>query len=508
MHADLGVHGAAGSVRAIGAHPQLRCVRRHPQGARGGGVSQRISHPLLAGGTPFTLLVRVSIVSGVSSALLTNDSTCVILTQVRSVRGVLTGAMKPLRALCTSLQVIGASCHKRRLHPAPYLLALATCSNIGSACSPIGNPQNMIIALVSGVTFMQFLACIGVASVVGVAVNTAFIAWMYRSWIWGGRAYEWTAEQGTAVGGSEPVGGGGVSVPSGGGGGELLSDPSGVARHTDAVDVLVPGAVGGSAPTGEGSGGEFDTWGPVAATPSASGNTTTSTHAATPAAAVDSTRASAPSAASVQADDQLPAWRRKGMLAVLAATPVALLVADRWIGLGWMTLLAGSVLIVLDGRPPDTQLARVDGMLLLFFSGLFIVVAGFNATGVPESAWASIASAVSMDTATGLFLYTVIILVGSNTVSNVPLVLLLAPKLLQATGQTALVYWTELAWISTVAGNLTLLGSVANLIVAERCKGFYPLRFMEYLWVGAPTTVALCIAGVPVVRAIAMMLPA
>lgn len=114
-----------------------------------------------------------------------------------------------------------------------------------------------------------------------------------------------------------------------------------------------------------------------------------------------------------------------------------------------------------------------------------------------------------MHTASGLTLYAVIILVGSNTVSNVPLTLLLAPKLLEATGQLALIYWTELAYLSTIAGNLTLLGSVANLIVAERCKAFYTLTFTEYLWVGLPSTLLLCLLGVPVVRACAIaMMPA
>jgi hypothetical protein len=438
--------------------------------------------------------------------------------------------------------VVGAACCKRRLHPAPYLLALATCSNIGSACSPIGNPQNMIVALLSGVTFLQFLACIGAASVVGTAVNTAFIAWTYRPWVLGGQHYDWTPQQAAAVAGADGAADGARSHPGGGGAasgrsaaatavtprGGLLADDTGVAHDVGGAEEVAVAGQGGDGSTRVGEcangivagstvakampggirAGEFDAW--VDGEPPAGAGAAVTAAMEPPQPRHAQSESGAPPIPSAHEGEggELPQWRRRAMLGVLALTPVALLVADRWIGLGWMTLLAAAVLILLDGRPPDQQLVRVDGMLLLFFSGLFIVVAGFNATGVPEAAWASISPAVSMHTAAGLALYTAIILVGSNTVSNVPLVLLLAPKLLQATGNTALVYWTELAWISTVAGNLTLLGSVANLIVAERCKGFYPVRFVEYLRVGAPTTVALCLAGVPVVRAVAMALPA
>jgi Na+/H+ antiporter NhaD/arsenite permease-like protein len=192
--------------------------------------------------------------------------------------------------------------------------------------------------------------------------------------------------------------------------------------------------------------------------------------------------------------------RRKIILFIIAVLPLALLFADQWIGLGWVSLLAGAVLCVIDGRPPDEILARVDGNLLLFFSGLFIVVRGFNLTGVPESIWGAWAGAVSMHTGGGLLVFTLVVLVGSNTVSNVPLVLLLSPKIVEM-GADATLAWAELSWISTVAGNLTLLGSVANLIVAERAKDFYPLTFMEYLRAGFPSTILMCAFAVPLVRA-------
>ena len=132
--------------------------------------------------------------------------------------------------------------------------------------------------------------------------------------------------------------------------------------------------------------------------------------------------------------------------------PLALIFADKWIGLGWITLLYGCVLCLVDGSPPEPLLARIDGTLLLFFSGLFIVVAGFNATGVPQMAWDVVAPVINMETGLGVTVFTVVVLIGSNLVSNVPLVLLVSPKIVAMTGLNAVLGWALLAWVSTIAG--------------------------------------------------------
>ncbi len=181
--------------------------------------------------------------------------------------------------------------------------------------------------------------------------------------------------------------------------------------------------------------------------------------------------------------------------------------ADRWIGLTWISLLGAAVLCVLDGGRPEPLLRKVDGTLLLFFSGLFVTVAGFNATGVPTMAWDALSGSISMRSGSGVFLFTLLVVVGSNTVSNVPLTLILAPSLSLLPSDAPLA-WLLLAWISTVAGNLTLLGSVANLIVAERAKDVSPVTFVEYLKVGTPSTLLLLAVGTPVVWACAAAITA
>ncbi|CAL9086723.1 unnamed protein product [Musa textilis] len=98
------------------------------------------------------LLLRICLVSAIASALFTNDTCCVVLTEF-----------------------ILNIARKNNLPPKPFLLALASSSNIGSAATPIGNPQNLVIALQSGMSFVEFLSGIVVAMLVGILVNAAIL---------------------------------------------------------------------------------------------------------------------------------------------------------------------------------------------------------------------------------------------------------------------------------------------------------------------------------------------
>lgn len=359
-------------------------------------------------------------------------------------------------------------------HRASYGCRLLIPQTCGLNAAPIGNPQNMIIALSSGLSFPQFLGYIALASVVGTVINTSYIAWLYRGVLFRGEVYRWTPKQ-LSVLKSPPAEATPTSVRE--------SDTThSLASATDATVDVRPVV---DFPTSSDTGSVVNS-ASGAPIPPPSANVTTAVAAAAPLVAATPIT--------------YPGLRRKGTFVVLGVLPFALLFADRWIGLGWVTLCAAVLLALINSTPPDQIIAKVDGVLLLFFASLFIVVSGFNATGVPERAWDAVSDAVSMSTASGLLLYTVIILIGSNTVSNVPLVLLLAPKLHTMDPATAVAAWALLAFISTVAGNLTLLGSVANLIVAERAKEWYPITFREYLVVGCPSTLLLCLIGVPLVR--------
>jgi Na+/H+ antiporter NhaD/arsenite permease-like protein len=186
-----------------------------------------------------------------------------------------------------------------------------------------------------------------------------------------------------------------------------------------------------------------------------------------------------------------PISRRSGVtLAVIAATAVAYtLGAD----LAWAAT-AGFVVLMLVRRTDTRELwVRIDWSILLFFSGLFVVVEGFVRSGAP--AW--IFTHVPLETAAGgvwdWLRLSAIFLVGSNVVSNVPFVLVVREQM--ATLADPRLAWELLTVASTFAGNLTLLGSVANIIVAESARDVGGIGFVEYLRVGLPLALGTTLAG-------------
>ena len=81
----------------------------------------------------------------------------------------------------------------------------------------------------------------------------------------------------------------------------------------------------------------------------------------------------------------------------------------------------------------------------------------------------------------------------SNLVSNVPAVMLL--KSLAPGFQNPNHAWLVLAMASTLAGNLTITGSIANIIVVERSRPAVHIGFWDYFRVGLPITAATLLFG-------------
>lgn len=169
------------------------------------------------------------------------------------------------------------------------------------------------------------------------------------------------------------------------------------------------------------------------------------------------------------------------------------------------TALAGVLaLILVERRDPRAEFSKIDWPLLVFFASLFIVIAGFAKTGIVEDLWRRHASSMALTEPDGLARFTVFVTVASNIVSNVPLVLLTGPHLSASGGAFS---WVILAFVSTVAGNLTLVGSVANIIVAEAARDRYFLGFREYLRFGVVSTTLVLAAGVPIAVLVFRWLP-
>src|SRR4030042_2150986 len=83
--------------------------------------------------TPRRLLILVIVATAVSSAFLVNDAVVLLFTPI-------------------VIQV----CRARQVNPVPYLIAEAMASNIGSTATIVGNPQNMLIGITSGISFLRF----------------------------------------------------------------------------------------------------------------------------------------------------------------------------------------------------------------------------------------------------------------------------------------------------------------------------------------------------------------
>jgi Na+/H+ antiporter NhaD/arsenite permease-like protein len=161
------------------------------------------------------------------------------------------------------------------------------------------------------------------------------------------------------------------------------------------------------------------------------------------------------------------------------------------VSLPW-TAAAGFAALMLVHRRDTTDLWRhVDWPLLLFFSGLFVVVAALERSGAPAALLAK-APLDALVTPDGLWL-SAAFLIGSNVVSNVPFILVVADAV--AALPRPEVAWELLAMASTFAGNLTLPGSVANVIVAEAARRDGGIGFWAHLRVGAPLAVATTAVG-------------
>src|SRR5579885_2123608 len=106
--------------------------------------------------TRFQLLALLIFGSGILAAFFVNDTICLVFTPV-------------VLALCDELA----------LPPAPYLIALALAANIGSTASVTGNPQNALVGVSAGFSFLDFLGHLGPVALAGLAVELGVLALLY-----------------------------------------------------------------------------------------------------------------------------------------------------------------------------------------------------------------------------------------------------------------------------------------------------------------------------------------
>jgi Na+/H+ antiporter NhaD/arsenite permease-like protein len=182
-------------------------------------------------------------------------------------------------------------------------------------------------------------------------------------------------------------------------------------------------------------------------------------------------------------------WLQRKSVAV-ALIAVALF----FTGLPLELIALGAAAVMLLGRvKPEKVTGQIDWGLLVMFTGLFVVVHAFRVHVVSHwdvEGW-------NWLLAHPVDLLSLVSAALSNVVSNVPAVLLLEPVLKVVPADSQQTAWLALAMSSTLAGNLTVLGSVANLIVVEvaRREGV-EVSFWDYAKVGVPVTALTLALGV------------
>lgn len=352
------------------------------------GLYDRIGSWLVTATSPRSLMVGTVVIGGLLSAVLTNDVTCFALT--------------PLLASA----LLGSRPDGSRLDPVPFLVALACASNIGSALTPIGNPQNILIASRLRTEFLPFV----IACAPAVAASLVALAWLATRQI----------RQLSAIGTTS-----------------RNSGPSPAAATLAPAELTTP---------------------------------------------------------EVSAVDQAMVRRhpldRGGALKAVLLTVVTVVLFMTTVPMHLTALAAGGIVLTSRSMHTREALALVDWHLLALFVALFTVTHGLELSGWTEYAARALA-ATGADLAQPALLAAVVTVLG-NLVGNVPAVMLLLPFL--PTDNT--VAYT-LALASTFAGNLVLVGSVANLIVASQAArlGIH-LGLREHLRLGLPITlISLVIAG-------------
>ncbi|KAL2334743.1 hypothetical protein Fmac_015956 [Flemingia macrophylla] len=430
---------------------------------------------------PKDLLCRICLISAISSAFFTNDTSCVVLTEF---------VLKIAR--------------QHNLPPYPFLLALASSANIGSSATPIGNPQNLVIAIQGKISFGSFLTGILPAMVVGVVVNVVILLAMY----W--RVLTVHKDEEDPV--SEVV------VEE-----EVIShqfspatmsyftsfdsqECNGSLEHTN--NLQNPSQVhvmrNQIAPS------TIEVQMALSSTKDSTKNSNEETNPSKDLAIeVDKLIEAHVMRTSEGKDNVSRKWKRVlWKSCVYAITLIMLIAMLLGVNMAWAAIAAAITLVVLDFKDAAPSIEKVSYSLLIFFCGMFITVDGFKKTGIPSALWDLMEPYSRIDHASGIAILAIVILVLSNLASNVPTVLLLGARVAASAAaiskEDEKKAWLILAWVSTIAGNFSLLGSAANLVVCEQARRApnlgYTLTFWTHLKFGLPSTLIVTAIGLTLIK--------
>jgi Na+/H+ antiporter NhaD/arsenite permease-like protein len=190
---------------------------------------------------------------------------------------------------------------------------------------------------------------------------------------------------------------------------------------------------------------------------------------------------------------QPPPLNRRLLILTLAVLTLVFVGFVAGLNLSWTALAGGALVMVLAKRDTHQVLKLVDWNLLVFFAALFIVVEGLSNTGLPDQTYRHVQPLFGSSTASQAWNFAWFSELGSNVFSNVPFVLV-AGKWVNNFAHPELM-WKVMALTTTFASNLTIVGSVANIIVVESARGHVELGFWDYARYGIPVTILTTVAG-------------
>jgi Na+/H+ antiporter NhaD/arsenite permease-like protein len=189
---------------------------------------------------------------------------------------------------------------------------------------------------------------------------------------------------------------------------------------------------------------------------------------------------------------EMTARRVNRVLVARALLAVAVLIALFFAGVppAKAAIVVGGCLLLTRRLKSSRIYAEIDWSLLLMFAGLFIIVAGAQHALLTPDRLAAMAS-LRLDRIPILSLTTALL---SNILSNVPAVLMMQPLVESLPHQETI--WLTIAMASTLAGNFTIVGSIANLIVVRSAatRGI-EISFWDYFRIGAPLTLVTLTIG-------------
>lgn len=164
--------------------------------------------------------------------------------------------------------------------------------------------------------------------------------------------------------------------------------------------------------------------------------------------------------------------------------------------ISWSAFAGAVLLLLLANRDEIEILRRLDWNLLLFFACLFAVVGALRISGLTDKVLNVFMKHYSHNLA-GLWGFGLISVIGSNIFANVPYVLVVSESIGKMPSNEVL--WFILAFSSTIAGNLTIIGAVANVIVVEKSRDTCHIKFSDFIKFGIPSSLLCFLAGMLII---------